>query len=550
MIKYRRFVQYLFLFLFITLLGLATIDIIIATDFFLKLDPALMFVSAISARSLTLDLLMVGLLLLVTLIFGRLFCSYICPMGTIIDFTDNYIKPKKYQLRLPIDLHYFKYYVLVFIFGAALLGISLVYWVSPISLITRFFGLVLYPVITLISGKIVEFIHPLADLLDLRTIMFLEIKNKRFDTQYFIIVYFILIFFAAKFSPRFWCRYLCPSGAILALFSQKPLIRRNVNQDCTQCGVCSKKCPMNAIKKEKAHNTNHSNCIVCRTCEFICPEKAIQFSFKTSRTNKTEVGNSDLKNLYARRQFLLSGFAGMGTAAVSMTNIKTVTEVYGDSHLRTARLLRPPAALPEKEFLSLCVRCGECIAICPSNTLQPIWFQSGFLAAFSPVIVPRLKYCDPRCHRCASVCPTGAIRSLSTSERIWAKIGTAIINRRKCLAWEYDKSCMVCDEVCPFDAVDFKIEPSHPYPVPRVIEDKCAGCGYCEHFCPVQNEPAILITPMNALRLTKASYKAEGSSRGYHLRLKTEKEKFDTQDYQQENNNRDNNFLAPGFDQG
>ena len=120
---------------------------------------------------------------------------------------------------------------------------------------------------------------------------------------------------------------------------------------------------------------------------------------------------------------------------------------------------------------------------------------------------------------CGEVCPTDAIRSLSKDERIWAKTGTAVIIRRKCLAGEQQKSCMVCDEVCPYKAVEFRKEPGNPVPVPQVHEEKCSGCGYCEHFCPVQNQSAIVVTPMGALRMSEGSYIAQGKSQGLNLSI-------------------------------
>jgi ferredoxin len=157
---------------------------------------------------------------------------------------------------------------------------------------------------------------------------------------------------------------------------------------------------------------------------------------------------------------------------------------------------------------------------CPTNTLQPIWFQAGLTGLFSPAITPRRGFCNPECNNCGTVCPTGAISKLTKKERIWAKTGTAVIFRQKCLAWEHRKSCMVCDEVCPFKAVEFIKEQGNPVPVPQVVEEKCAGCGSCEHYCPVQNEAAIVVTPMGALRLAKGSYAEQGRRQGLRLSLK------------------------------
>ena len=192
-----------------------------------------------------------------------------------------------------------------------------------------------------------------------------------------------------------------------------------------------------------------------------------------------------------RRHFLLAGFTGALTAASSLTGLKSPGGKAGPGKVAPAGLLRPPASLPEKEFLSRCVRCGECLAACPTNTLQPLWFEAGLMGLFSPVLTPKRGYCIYDCRQCSLVCPTGAITYLAPKERLWAKTGTAVIHKEQCLAWEHKKGCMVCDEVCPFKAVEFHFQEGNPVPVPEVHEERCTGCGYCEHYCPVQNQSAI-----------------------------------------------------------
>jgi len=160
------------------------------------------------------------------------------------------------------------------------------------------------------------------------------------------------------------------------------------------------------------------------------------------------------------------------------------------------------------------------MSACPTNTLQPIWFEAGMIGLFSPTLTPRRGYCNPECHNCGLVCPTDAIPHLNEVERVWAKTGTAMINRQKCLAWEEQKPCLVCDEVCPFKAVEFRRIEGNSVAVPEVNETKCAGCGYCEHYCPVQNQAAIIVTPNGALRLAKGSYEKQARLQGLELSIR------------------------------
>ncbi|MDZ7832453.1 MAG: 4Fe-4S binding protein [Desulfobacterales bacterium] len=547
--NFRRVVQGFCLVLFLALLAGA--GHLAASDLFLRLDPSLVGVTALSARVLK-WIFIPALIVLVSAVFlGRAFCGYICPMGTTIDLSDRCLKKRgtKAQNGPEWLSPHLNLYLLIFLAGAGLFGVSLIFWLTPLGLITRLYGLLVYPVIELTADFGLAAIYPIADRLDIRSLMFAEIEPSRFAAQFFVLVIFILIFAAGKITPRFWCRYLCPAGGMLALAAKRPLIRRQVSDACNQCGICARNCPMGAIGIDDPSKTDHSACITCQKCSKLCPQDAIEFSL-SAPLNTHAAANSPISP--SRRQFLLAGAAGMGTAAISLTGLTAATDKYTEGEVRAARLIRPPGALPEASFLSACVRCGECMTACPTNTLQPIWFDAGFIGMFSPAIIPRRKYCDPRCTVCGEVCPTGAIRALSSGERVWAKTGTAVIYRQKCLAWEHKKSCMVCDEVCPYDAVEFEKKPELPYPVPHVKEDRCAGCGYCEHYCPVQNDAAIVVTPMDELRLKTGSYRETGKIRGYKMNLRPASDPLLPKTYPQGENaatpDADSDGPAPGFE--
>ncbi len=183
--------------------------------------------------------------------------------------------------------------------------------------------------------------------------------------------------------------------------------------------------------------------------------------------------------------------------------------------------VRPPGAVPEADFLARCVRCGACVAACPTNALQPLYVATGLSGVFAPGLVPAGGLCDPHCARCGEACPTEAIRELAGDERLWAKTGTAEIEPERCIAWADGERCMVCDEVCPFDAVIFRLEAGRAVAVPHVEAARCAGCGACENACPVKRPAAIRVTPRDALRLAAGSYVEEGRRRGFDIALET-----------------------------
>lgn len=512
--KFRRIVKAAVLTLFVVLLGTAALrsPAVESADLFLLLDPSLAILTMIASGTLAAWGAAAVCVVAVTVLTGRIFCGYICPMGILIDTgTRSFAEPgvRFEDEKTPRRI---KFYFLAFLAGAAVFGTGFVFWGSPLSLVTRFFGLVVYPVCAFGFDHLMTAVRPVAESLDIREIMFLQPPSPRFTTQLAVLCMFIIIFGLSKRAARFWCRYLCPSGAILAMASKRPVVRRMTNEECTSCGKCVKSCPMGAIPAEDPSRTAHSECIVCRTCEFICPFNAVKFGSGAGEPDGSRVSLS-------RRRFIGYGMAGAGTAFVSMTGLYAPYPKAGEGRV-AADLIRPPGAVPESGLLQRCVRCGECMAACPTNAIQPVWFESGFLGLFSPSLTPGRGYCDPECAKCGHVCPTGAIRPLTYSERIWAKTGSAVIDRGKCLAWEQQKPCMVCDEVCPYDAVVFRKEAGNPVAAPHVNADKCGGCGFCEHFCPVENQAAIRVTPMGEIRLNEGSYREEGIKKGLSLRLK------------------------------
>jgi MauM/NapG family ferredoxin protein len=302
----------------------------------------------------------------------------------------------------------------------------------------------------------------------------------------------------------------------LGLCSRLPLWRRRVKK-CTQCGTCASKCPTKAI-------VAHSECITCHTCINGCHVKGAVFSFKGEKTSVAQ------GILPSRRAFIVATGGGAGLASFEFLDLRTLINAGDKGFIYPEIFIRPPGAIPEKAFLAACLRCGLCMRICPSNGLQPAMYKSGvnFGGKFSPVLVSRRGPCDPNCNLCGIICPTGAIRELPLREKRWAKIGTAVVHQGRCLAWNNSKSCMVCQEVCPYGAVNIlprtgaaaltgTIHTSgSQYPVPVVNANKCFGCGYCEQHCPTKVS-AIIIEPLDALRLAEGSYEDIGRERGFQL---------------------------------
>ncbi|HSR11373.1 MAG TPA: 4Fe-4S dicluster domain-containing protein, partial [Thermodesulfobacteriota bacterium] len=162
-----------------------------------------------------------------------------------------------------------------------------------------------------------------------------------------------------------------------------------------------------------------------------------------------------------------------------------------DSGVKNSRLIRPPGALPEQKFVSACTGCGECLKVCPNNALQSTFLEAGLAGLYTPRMVPRVGYCEEFCNFCGRVCPTEAIQELSVDEKRLVQVGIAHIDKSRCIAYDQDKICMVCNEQCSYKAIIGDDRDDKKRPI--VKEEKCTGCGICENKCPVDGESAIIV---------------------------------------------------------
>jgi polyferredoxin len=454
---------------------------------FLDFDPLIFITTVLSAHVFPAALLLSLVTIAVTLFFGRAFCGWVCPLGTLNNAVSTFSRSKKAG---PGNLYRLKYYILFFILAGASFGMQAAGILDPLSLLTRSLTANVYPLVNSLFMSMLGLVDrfapaSVADITDsLYTVLrgtILPFTDARFDQAVFLGVIFLAVLLMNIVERRFWCRYLCPLGALLGLLSRFAPFGIKVSDRCVSCGACSMSCQGGAIRGNGSSRMK-TECLACLDCDDPCPENAVSYG-KTMEYLPLDV---------KRRGVIISLAAGV--LSVPFIRLKSPYE--------NPSLIRPPGSLKESEFLKRCIKCCACLKVCATGGLQPSLLDSGLEGIWTPKLVPVIGSCE-YCTLCGQVCPTGAILEMKKEALMKVKIGKATIDRSRCLPWAEAVPCVVCEEMCIVPEKAIWLEETIgregdgtgvKLMRPHVDADRCIGCGKCEKNCPLDERPAIYVT--------------------------------------------------------
>lgn len=449
---------------------------------------------------LALNVGIIVLLILLTLVFGRVYCSVICPMGVfqdVISWLSGQRKKKKYRFSYSPAKNILRYTVLTLFVIAVIAGIgSFVALLAPYSSYGRIANNLFAPIYQWGNNVFAYFAERTESYAFYET----SVWMKSLPTFVIAVVTFIAIVVLAWRNGRTYCNTICPVGTVLGFLSRFALFRISIDTEkCNACGLCSRKCKAACIDG-KRHTVDYSRCVACMDCLDTCKHGAISyrwFKLETQTKNAEQTRSVDKEQINEARRSFLTTTAILATATTLKAQEKKVdgglAAIEDKKIPKRAIPILPPGALSARDFARHCTACQLCVSVCPNEVLRP---STDLMKLMQPEMSYERGYCRPECTKCSEVCPAGAIHPITAADKSATQIGHAVWIKKNCIPLTDGVECGNCARHCPAGAI--QMVPSDPQQedspkIPVVNTERCIGCGACENLCPARPFSAIYV---------------------------------------------------------
>ena len=438
---------------------------------------------------MALNVIVVVALVALTLVFGRIYCSIICPLGVFQDVLARF-RRKKNKYSYSKEVRWLRYPVLGLFIIALVTGVGAFFQLlAPYSAYGRIATMIFQPVWKF-GNNILATIAERSD-----SYAFYSVDTWMRSMPVFVIaaVTLVVLFVLAWRGGRTYCNTICPVGTFLSFFARFSWLKIHFNEEkCKNCSLCSKNCKAACIDY-KTHTVDHSRCVVCGNCIASCKFGALKYTGPSGSSRKAaSPGTVDA----SKRSFLLAS-ALVTTAAIAQKKEKLMDGGLAEIEDKVAperqTPLTPPGSLSFDHFAQRCTGCHLCVSECPNQVLRP---SSDLMHLMLPVMSYEHGYCRPECTRCSEVCPAGAIKLIDQDEKTSVQIGHAVFIQKNCVAITDKVECGNCARHCPSGAIEMVMldENDEESPtVPAINESACIGCGACEYVCPARPFSAIYV---------------------------------------------------------
>ncbi|MCR5578587.1 MAG: 4Fe-4S binding protein [Prevotella sp.] len=432
---------------------------------------------------MALNVVVIVALLVLTLIFGRIYCSVICPLGIFQDVLARF-RRKKNKYSYSKEVRWLRYPVLVLFIIALVAGVGAFFQLlAPYSSYGRISTMIFQP-IWMLGNNVLAAIAERADSYAFYSV---DVWMKSLPVFGIAVVTLVVLFVLAWRGGRTYCNTICPVGTVLSFFARFSWLKIRFDEEkCKNCSMCSKNCKAACIDY-KTHSVDYSRCVVCGNCISACKFGALKYSGKSTP-------NSPLDP--SKRSFLLAS-AMVAGAAVAQKKEKLMDGGLAELEDKVAperqTPLTPPGSLSFEHFAQHCTGCQLCVSECPNDVLRP---SSDLMHLMLPTMSYERGHCRPECTRCSSVCPAGAIKPIDKDEKSSIQIGHAVWIKKNCVVLTDEVECGNCARHCPAGAIEMvqldENDEESPM-VPAINEAACIGCGACEYVCPSRPFSAIYV---------------------------------------------------------